>query len=105
MQKIKKLRIHKVNRKSLFFKYINLKQELEESIKKIFEIYDQFHKNKPQLDLDDFNHFQEMRFKIDENREELKKRIDDIALEMIDKITNKKKNYLHSMILNQLKTN
>ncbi len=32
-----------------------------------------------------FNHFQEIRFQIDERREELKKKIDDIALAMIDK--------------------
>ena len=29
---------------------INLKQELEESIKKFFEFYDQFHQNKTQLE-------------------------------------------------------
>jgi hypothetical protein len=34
--------------------------------------------------LDVFDHFQEMRFQIDEHRERLKVRIDDIALAMID---------------------
>jgi hypothetical protein len=33
-----------------------------------------------------YDHFQEMRFRVDEQREELKKKIDDIALAMIDKI-------------------
>ncbi len=34
--------------------------------------------------MDEFEHFQEIRFKIDQHREELKKRIDEIALAMID---------------------
>jgi hypothetical protein len=65
---------------------INLKQQLENSIRKFFEFYDEFNQNKTQLESDVFEHFQEMRFKVDEQREELKKRIDDIALELIDKI-------------------
>jgi hypothetical protein len=67
---------------------IKLKRELEVSIKKFFEFYDEFSQNRTKLDLDVFEHFQEMRFKIDQHREELKKRIDDIALGMIDE-TNK----------------
>ncbi len=63
---------------------ISLKLELEESIKKFFEFYDEFTPKRTQLELDIFNHFQELRFQIDEHREELKKRIDDIALAMID---------------------
>jgi hypothetical protein len=62
----------------------SLKQELEDSIRKFFEFYDQFDQNKTQLESDIFEHFQEMRFKIDEQREELKKKIDDISLAMID---------------------
>ena len=45
-----------------------------------------------------FDHFQEMCFQVDKHREELKKRIDDIALAMIDEI--KKKEAIH---LNELK--
>jgi hypothetical protein len=63
---------------------ISLKLELEESIKKFFEFYDEFSPKRTQLELDIFNHFQELRFQIDEHREELKKRIDDIALAIID---------------------
>jgi hypothetical protein len=65
---------------------ISLKQQLEVSIKIFFDYYDEFIQNKTQLEMNVFEHYQEMRFKVDEQREELKKRIDDIALELIDKI-------------------
>ena len=61
-----------------------LKQNLEESIKKFFEFYDEFQQNRTKLDMDVFEHFQEMRFQIDEHRERIKERIDHIALAMID---------------------
>jgi hypothetical protein len=64
-----------------------LKQEIEASIRRFFEIYDQFMQNKTQLELDVFEHFRELRSQIDQHREELKKKIDDIALQMIDKVT------------------
>jgi hypothetical protein len=63
---------------------ISLKHELEVSIRKFFEFYETFAQNKTKLEMDVFNHFHELRFQIDEQREELKKRIDDIALAMID---------------------
>ena len=47
---------------------IRLKQKLEESIRKFFEFYDEFQQNKSKLDSDVFDHFQEMRFQIDEHR-------------------------------------
>jgi hypothetical protein len=65
----------------------NLKQEIEASIRRFFEIYDQFMQNKTQLESDVYDHFQELRFQIYQHREELKKKIDDIALQMIDKVT------------------
>jgi hypothetical protein len=61
-----------------------LKQKLEESIRKFFEFYDEFQLNRTKLDLDVFEHFQEMRFQIDEHRERIKERIDHIALAMVD---------------------
>ncbi len=64
----------------------NLKQKLEISIRKFFEFYDEFQQNKPILESNVFDHFHEMRFQADEQREELKKRIDDIALATIDDI-------------------
>ena len=57
------------------------------SLQKFFEFYDVFSQNKSKLESDVFDHFHEMRFKIDQHREELKKRIDDIALGMIDRVT------------------
>jgi hypothetical protein len=44
-----------------------------------------------------FDHFQEIRFKIDEQREELKKRIDDIALAMIDQTKKSENVYLKEL--------
>jgi hypothetical protein len=76
---------------------ISLKQQLEVSIKIFFEYYDEFAQNKAKLESDVFDHFQEMRFKVDEQREELKKRIDDIALEMIDKIKINEAMYLKEL--------
>jgi hypothetical protein len=52
---------------------VSLKKELEVSIQKFFEFYDEFIQNRTKLDMDAFEHFQEIRFQIDENREELKK--------------------------------
>jgi hypothetical protein len=62
------------------------KQGLEVSIRKFFEFYDEFNQNKTKLESDVFDHFQEIRFQIDEHRERLKEKIDDIALAMIDKL-------------------
>jgi transposase-like protein len=73
---------------------MSLKQDLEVSIRQFFEFYDEFTQNRTQLDSDVFDHFQEIRFKIDQHREELKKRIDDIALAMIDKTNKYQEKYL-----------
>jgi hypothetical protein len=80
---------------------INLKQELKESIQKFFELYEEFVQNKSILETVVYNHFQEMRFQIDEQRERLREtsaNIDDIALAMIDDT----KKY-ESMYLNELR--
>jgi predicted AlkP superfamily phosphohydrolase/phosphomutase len=63
-------------------------------MKKFFQFYDEFIQNQAKLDSDVFNHFQEMRFQIDQHREEIKKKIDDIALAMIDQTTKNEKLYL-----------
>jgi hypothetical protein len=57
---------------------LNLKQKLEEYIRKFFLIHDEFARKKSQLESVVFDH--------DEHREELKNKIDDIALALIDKI-------------------
>ncbi len=49
-------------------------------MEKFVQFYDEFQQNKTKLESDAFSHFQEMRFQIDQHREELKKKIDDIAL-------------------------
>jgi hypothetical protein len=76
---------------------IKLKHELEASIRKFFEFYDEFVLNKSKLESDVFDHFQEIRFKIDQQREELKKRIDDIALAMIDETKKYQEKYLKEL--------
>jgi hypothetical protein len=70
---------------------------VEESIRKFFEYYDQYEQNKTKLQSDAFDHFQEIRFQIDEHRERLKERIDDIALAMIDQTKLYEVMYLSSL--------
>ena len=64
----------------------NCKHELEDSI--LYEHSINSTKklilNKTKLDMEVFEHFQDMRFKIDEQREKLKKSIDDISLALKD---------------------
>ncbi len=72
---------------------LSLKKILEQSIREFFQFYDEFTKNRTKLDLDVFDHYQELRFQIDEYREELKKRIDDIALAMIDQTKKREEMY------------
>jgi hypothetical protein len=74
-----------------------LKQKLEESIRKFFEFYDEFQQNRTKLDLDVFEHFQEMRFQIDEHRERIKERIDHIALAMIDQTKESEEMFLKNI--------
>ena len=57
---------------------IVLKRELEECIQKFFEFYDEFSQKRTKLDLDVFDHYQELRFQIDQHREELKEKSDEI---------------------------
>ncbi len=48
-------------------------------------MYELFPLNKTNLDLDVHNHYQEIRFKLDEHREKLKEKIDDIGNDSTDK--------------------
>ena len=52
-------------------KEISLNQELEESIRKFFEFYDEFIQKKTKLESDVFDHLS-FRFQIDEHREKRK---------------------------------
>ena len=53
--------------------------------------------NKNLVTLECHKHFQEVRFQIDEHREELKKKIDDISLEMIERAKKYEDLYLKSL--------
>ena len=74
-----------------------LKLELEETIRKFFEFYEEFVQNRTQLDMDAFDHYQELRFQIDEHRERLKEKIDEIALKMIDATKKHEEMYLRNI--------
>jgi chromosome segregation ATPase len=76
---------------------MSLKKELEASIRKFFEFYDELNQNKSKLESDVFNYFQEMRFQVDEHRERIKEKIDEIALEMIDKIKKHEESFSKSL--------
>jgi hypothetical protein len=74
-----------------------LKKKIEESIRIFFQMFEQFTLNKTKLDLDVHNHFTEIRFKLDEHREVLKQKIDDIYMEMIEKTKKFEAVYLKSL--------
>jgi len=81
-----------------------LKKDLEESTLKLFEFYEEFIKSRTKLESNVFEHFQEFRFQIDEHREELKKKIDEIALQMIDETKKYEAMYLNNLKKNFFKT-
>jgi hypothetical protein len=76
---------------------LSLKKELEDSIQKFFEFYDEFSQSRTKLESGIFNHYQELRFQIDEYRERLKERIDEIALAMIDQTKKSEEEYLKNV--------
>ncbi len=78
------------NQSYLSVEELSLKQALEESIRQFLQFCDEFKIN--QNSIRSYS-----RFKIDEHREELKKRIDDIALEMIDKIKKYEDSFSNSL--------
>ena len=61
-----------------------LKKSLNDSLAEFYSILDEFKESKLGLSLNIFNHFAEIRRKIDVQREELKQKIDLISLAMID---------------------
>jgi hypothetical protein len=76
---------------------VSLKKQIEDSIRQFFQLYEQFTLNRTTLDLDVHEHFTEIRFKLDEHREYLKQKIDDIYMEMIDKTKTFESTYLKSL--------
>jgi hypothetical protein len=62
----------------------SLKKSLNQSFKTFSILCEQFQQTKNSFELDFHNHFQEVRRKIDLQREELKDKIDKVALQMIE---------------------
>jgi len=77
----------------------SLKRQLEENLNNSFKLHEDLMQSKNSLDLECFNHFQEIRFKINQHREELKQRIDEMALEMIDQVKTFESSYLKNLNL------
>jgi hypothetical protein len=75
----------------------SVKQKLKESIRQFFILYDEFVQKKTQLESDIFDHFQELRFLVDEHREELNNKFDEIALAKIDKLKKYEEKYLRDL--------
>jgi hypothetical protein len=84
---------------------ISLKQNIEDSIRNYFQLNEEYLFGKTSLDLNCHNHFQELRFQIDEHRENLKAKIDKVALEMIDKTKQLEAKYLTSLNAISYETN
>ena len=61
---------------------LSLKLELEETIGKLFQIYDEIKQNKTKPQLFVSNHFDKIRSQIDQHRDKLTNRIDCIALKI-----------------------
>jgi hypothetical protein len=76
---------------------VSLKKQIEDSIRTLFQMYEQFTFNTPTLDLDVHQHFTEIRRNIDLHREKLKQKIDDIYMEIIEKTKNFEATYLKSL--------
>ena len=63
----------------------SLKKSLEKSLQECFELSENYHLAKNDLDLKSHQHFSEIRFQMDLHREKLIEKIDEIYLEMIEK--------------------
>jgi len=74
-----------------------LKKQIEDSIQMFFQMFEEFSLNKTRIDLDVHEHFTEIRFKLDEHREVLKVKIDDIYMDMIEKTKQFEATYLKSI--------
>jgi len=78
----------------------NLKLKLDDTIREFFLIYDELTVNKNRVEMECLNHFQELRRQIDLQREELKVRIDDVALAMIAETNKYEAAYLERLSKN-----
>ena len=79
----------------------SIKRQFEQSLRDFLNLNEQLQDVKNSFDLDCHNHFQEIRRKIDVQREELKDKIDKIALAMIEQTNEMEQK--HSANLNEFK--
>ena len=70
-----------------------LRKTFQEMLKKLKKLQKEVRKRQTDLELSSFDHFSGVRLKIDILREEMKKKIDEIALKMIDEANEKEKAY------------
>jgi hypothetical protein len=75
----------------------SIKSHLEQALRDFLYLNEQLQDAKNSFDLDCHNHFQEIRRKIDVQREELKDQIDKIALAMIDEIKAVEETYANKL--------
>ena len=75
----------------------SLKNQLEQSLRDFLDLHEQFHEVKNSIDSNCGNHFQEIRRKIDVQREELKDQIDKIYIYMVDQLKELEQKYSNSL--------
>ena len=79
---------------------LTLKQKIEESIKVLYQKYEEFNSTFTKIDLDCREHFEEIRSQLDQCRKQLKEKIDEIYTEMIYKTREVESSYLKNLNLN-----
>jgi len=87
--------LHMLIQKELFLSDAEklMKKSLKVSIENFFQLNEQLQESKNIFELDCYNHFQEIRRKIEVQREELKDQIDKLSLAMIDELKAKEETY------------
>jgi hypothetical protein len=86
-----------VNQSYLSEDEMSLKHDLDESIRKLFQFYDEFNQNKTNRESLGSRQFEEIRSQIDQHRDKLKERIDAIALKIKDETKYYEAIYLKSL--------
>ena len=74
------------------------KQSIKNMLSDFETLLQEFQSNQENFEINIIKNFDDTRFKIDLQREELKKKIHEIALEMIDQANEKEKNLLKDLI-------
>jgi hypothetical protein len=86
-----------VNQSYLSEDEMSLKHDLDESIRKLFQFYDDYNQNKTNRESLVTSQFEEIRSQIDQHRDKLKERIDAIALKIKDETKFYEAMYLKSL--------